>query len=444
MNNAYKINLALLLIHFSFICGTDLSITLTGLYVLGANLASTPVAAGNIINITSSDVILDLDNHVVFQTNAVANVDAIVVNAGLTNVTIRNGTIRQLAGQGILINQGCSNIELQNLTIENCGTRGINFAGAAGSNQIIDSLITNCMVRNCANGAAGDFGLWLQQTSKTNINGCQFYGIGSGSTASGTTVVAIEADNCASINFNNIIVAGCTSPVVTGVRFNPATNSVFSNCFINQNSGNTATGFIGIRLSGASTENKFDNCIVYNNTNMASGFNPDNATAVDNYFMQCHVLRNPGTTLNLVGYQLQARTVCMGCSAIANSTTSGTCFGFQLGTANSGLLLGCIGNNNASTASIAVGLNIVGTSATWVINKSQFSKNIGITDANSFGIRVVLGLTNLFTQNFAFNNGIIAVNQTSGIVAGAITAANTTNLAAAIRNLPVTNMQIIP
>lgn len=421
---------------------TDYSITQTGIYVLGDNLASTPLGAGNIVNITSSDVVLDLNNEVIFQTNAVASVDAIVVNAGLTNVTIKNGTIRQVTGQGIVINSSCSNIRLQNVTLENCGLRGINFAGAAAPNQIIDSFIDGCTVRNCANGAAGDFGLWLQQVSKTKITNCVFDGIGSGSTVAGTVVVAIEADNCASLNFDTIQIAGCISPVVTGVRLNPASNCAFTNCLFMQSSGNTATGVFGFRLSGASVANVFQNCTVLNNTNVSVGFNPDNSTAANNLFLGCNVLGNTGTTLPFIGFSLQATGMLLDCNSAANSTTSGTCFGYQLNAANNGLLLRCVGNNNTSTATVAVGLNIIGASATWVINLCQFSNNLGNVAANSFGVRIVSGVTNLFTQNVAFNNRTTAANQLNGVPAGSQTAANSTTLATP--TVPWTNMQIIP
>src|SRR6516164_8816620 len=83
---------------------TDLIISQPGRYLLGDNITSTPSTPGdNIINITSSDVVLDFDGKFISQANATANISGIVINPNLNDIVIQNGVIRNVTGTGLTL-----------------------------------------------------------------------------------------------------------------------------------------------------------------------------------------------------------------------------------------------------------------------------------------------------------------------------------------------------
>ena len=126
----------------------DWVITNSGTYILNDDLLSTNADSSGAIRISSSFVTLDLNGRFVYQNNATAGANGIVVDAGLTDVIIQNGTIVNFRRSGILVNAGCSVIKLQDLMIENCAIRGIELIGTA-ANKIIKSEVNNCKIFNC-------------------------------------------------------------------------------------------------------------------------------------------------------------------------------------------------------------------------------------------------------------------------------------------------------
>src|SRR6516162_5567665 len=92
----------ILIFHIIFFANSlqaiDMTISKPGIYTLGNFIVSRPAGSTSIINIISSDVVLDLNGYVVSQGNATASVDGIAINSGLTDIIIKNGTIRSLTG----------------------------------------------------------------------------------------------------------------------------------------------------------------------------------------------------------------------------------------------------------------------------------------------------------------------------------------------------------
>lgn len=127
-----------------------------GVYCLACNLtAPNCEAAGNSIEITVSNVTLNLNGF----TLAGGNV-GILVDAFLRNVMIQNGSIINADAEGIVVLRGCENVQLIDLNVINCnhskcntGVAGIAFKG------LFNQRITNSVIRNVAITACTNIGL---------------------------------------------------------------------------------------------------------------------------------------------------------------------------------------------------------------------------------------------------------------------------------------------
>lgn len=123
------------------------TISKPGQYYLSSDLAFHPIknqTSSIIFHITTHNVTLDLNNKMVSQAtgNNTLNMVAIKIDPNLHNITIRNGSIGNLSGQGITIGEGCSNITLHSLHITRCTQGSIVATGTT------DSPIKTCNIYN--------------------------------------------------------------------------------------------------------------------------------------------------------------------------------------------------------------------------------------------------------------------------------------------------------
>lgn len=126
-------------------------LSVPGVYVFGSDIVdSTTLSNGALVSITSSNIILDLSEHSVFQEYLPSSTTTVGIEiaAGLYNITIQNGTVGPIAGIGIYIGDGCGNITIQDVSITGCSRAGIFSPGIAGaptdSVTILNSSITSC------------------------------------------------------------------------------------------------------------------------------------------------------------------------------------------------------------------------------------------------------------------------------------------------------------
>lgn len=123
------------------------AITVSGFYRLADNVSDQ-------ITISVSDVTLDLNGHTVS-----GGTYGIVINSGLNNVTIKNGTVRSTTLNGIQVNSGCSDITVENIVVKQAVV-GIGFDTAV-----------NCVVRNCDMNL-NTTGLLLDTCANISVNQC--------------------------------------------------------------------------------------------------------------------------------------------------------------------------------------------------------------------------------------------------------------------------------
>ena len=210
--------------------GNSFIISQPGSYYLTTNLAG--VSGKNGIEIATNNVTLDLNGFVLQGVSGSQN--GINFPGGLTNVTVRNGTVSGWGNIGVCSAYGFSaaNVVFERLTV------------SANNNNGIENLGAGCVVRDCNS----------QNNSGAGIE-CGG-GIVSGCTANNNSYTGITADAC--------IVSGCTANNngYSGIAINPGT---VSGCFVSQNKYN------GIDMYSSGSEVIGNTCIG-NNTGNYSGF----------------------------------------------------------------------------------------------------------------------------------------------------------------------------
>lgn len=116
---------------------TNLPATLSspGAYVLTGNLA---LGAGHGIEVTASDVTIDL-NGFVLTGNPAGGGHGITVAAGVENVAIRNGVLRDWGADGIHAPEA-DDVSIRNVQIYGCGGNGV----AMNKGELIDAIAKDC------------------------------------------------------------------------------------------------------------------------------------------------------------------------------------------------------------------------------------------------------------------------------------------------------------
>ncbi len=125
------------------------TISSPGVYILTQDFLDLNLASGSAIEITSSDVVLDLNGHTISNTTAGAGTIADgVLATDQSNVTVRNGTIQGfMTGVALtasdLTNPGTTSYghAVEKLNVNGCTYEGISVAGA-------NSTVRSCQVKN--------------------------------------------------------------------------------------------------------------------------------------------------------------------------------------------------------------------------------------------------------------------------------------------------------
>ena len=102
-----------------------------GEYYLTSDIDFHPIAPNDtdqiIIHIQTSNVTLNLNGKQINQDsgNGTANVRAILIDPGLSNIVIHNGSIHNCSGAGIVISENCTNVAIYKVSVINCKLTGI-------------------------------------------------------------------------------------------------------------------------------------------------------------------------------------------------------------------------------------------------------------------------------------------------------------------------------
>ncbi|MBY0379240.1 MAG: right-handed parallel beta-helix repeat-containing protein, partial [Burkholderiales bacterium] len=180
----------------------------------------TPVTA---IAINSSDVVLDLNGKAIFSDNSGGGtLNCIAIAAGVSNVSIINGEIRNFTGSAIRVNGATSrSIQIQNLLVVGCGNSGINVVGATSGLEIssVDAI---------ANTGSG-----ISLSSVTDSVLEDISAIGNTISTSAPTS-GISLSSCSNISFKKCIASSNTSSSsatsVSGFNISNSPNCSFYDC----------------------------------------------------------------------------------------------------------------------------------------------------------------------------------------------------------------------
>lgn len=413
-----------------------------GVYKAAENLTYSPAAGSQqAIRITVSDVILDLQCYTLQQGNVQAGTDAVRINSFLNDVTIKNGTVKNFTRAGISTQANSSRITVDDVLTLSCDVRGIEFLSTNS-----DNAINNVRVFNCNRGASGDYGIFLQNSFRGTVNKCTLNNNGLSSHA----LSAVRLESCGECSVKDTEINTNIGSSLIGVDINTTNSSSVTRCLVRNNSA-LVTTCTAYAFAGASQcYNAITDCTAQENSATTTCFGFDLAASTTaNLFVNCAALGNHGNSVT--GYLLTGprahNNVFIDCLSLNNQAlgTLGIVSGFAIENgADFGALLRCISSFNTSSNYIAQGLVLQnGTGGNnWSIRDGEYERNIGSSNANSFGIRLITGSSNLFSRNRSFNNGTTAANQLSGLAAGSTFDRNTDNMTGATG--PWGNVGIIP
>jgi len=245
-----------------------------GSYYLTHNLN---VSAGDAIDITASNVTLDLNGFTISSSATAANGAGIMLGSGLVNITIHHGNVAgSVTNNGGIYSGGgfafgisysgnvSRNVRVADVSVSGCLDDGINLSASTsstvescaidrvGGNGIVANLVANSVANTCgvngiyagnalnSSGAAISSGYGLYATSAENCNG---------SSASGTGLYTYkDASNCSGssntgtgLTVNNSAL-NCSGSSGSGTGLYSYDSTL--NCYGQSSGGNGITGSI--------------------------------------------------------------------------------------------------------------------------------------------------------------------------------------------------------
>jgi hypothetical protein len=238
-------------------------------------------SSGAAITVNSSNVTLDMQNHTLNGGSSGAT--GIVINGGLSNVTIKNGNITNPTSA--CITKGGADVLLQNIIIQNMNFTVLNVAasypavsmqGGAADTQFYNVLIENCTGYNTY--------IILNPGLSAIVRGCRFTCNGFGASSTGNASITIQGISSGSPIFGqSVLIEDCSLSNDNPTTY-PTNNASFSvswmetavirNC-VSSGSGNDAfTVSDGVNAA-------LYNCVAQQSAGNGFLFQPGSTTAMN-------------------------------------------------------------------------------------------------------------------------------------------------------------------
>lgn len=406
----------------------DLPYTISdeGTYWLGSNLSYAPVATGtNAINISASNVTLDLKNYIISQANGVGGTNGIGLTGSFNNITIRNGSIKNLSSFGITTgNSAVERLVFLNLRFVNCVLGGITLGGSASTDLVSAVTIDKCTFDNCAFffGIATVSVIGLFNTDLVRIRNCTITNCGNPLNQSTTTFrgigANIEGGTTTSVNtyIENVAINGnfAGNGTMVGIHLLNCTNSRVVRCSFNNNTGNNsstcfmhgfATGSVSTNnLTDLSSYSHFIDCESINNSaGQYRMFWTKGAAVMRN----CIAANNAATNSFMRVFDLNgtdnivADCIVQGCSCITTPGVADYGFGFFPGCVTSGFIR-CIAARNTTDRAFDLNATTPGGPTSCVVAECMAIANTG----RGIGFTSVPPIVPATTRCVATGNGI--------------------------------------
>ena len=400
---------------------TTFTITFSGFYVLSDNITFTPSSPQPAIEIAADDVTLDLCGKVLYQGNATAGVDGIVVRGGSagtprSNVIVFRGSIKGFSRSGISVgtniitttNTAVEMVTLKNLAVVDCDLRGIEFVANSTEANIKKCTIEAVRVLCCCTDASADYALHMINTLDIHIRDCLLNENGNSSADIGL----VNIQSSTNIICDLVEANGNIGQTLTGFNIQDSADCLVSNCKILTN--DATNSFVVFVIKGSDTEgSSIDNCTAANNT------------SANGPLRGFELLE--GVSRNTLRQCVASNNVVSGAVATAN------CFGFNLDQVIYCNVLECRAMDNQSTSdgttNITAGFNVSTSGAGGTGNKNCeiFSNmavhNNGFNDARSYGFRTISDSggneNNAYLANTAVRNGPTTPTKETQIVSDA-------------------------
>ncbi|HEX2977588.1 MAG TPA: right-handed parallel beta-helix repeat-containing protein [Candidatus Babeliales bacterium] len=357
-----------------------------GNYIYGADNTGNPTDPNDsLVCIEVGDVVVDLGGHAFTQdpNNFVGGFSGVVISPNLTNVTIRNGSIRSLTGKAIIVGEGCTDIRIENIDVSTCYDGGIIINGVS-INPVKDIVVDNCLVSSCTGSEASTtYGIRVSNGENITIKNCTIKGNDGGTVSSG---FGISLEACDSSRIEDTVA---------------------------HNNGGNALG-VGVSLFQCQWTT-VNNCSVFNTiaravSSRATGLliNQSSHTTISN----CAVKHTNNSLGEAYGYQLidGSDNLCILCQSLNNASAT-IASGFYLnGTETKSSLLKCKSRlNDGGVAGVGYGILIDGPQNCdiWYnqVIANSGSTGFGLTDTTS-------NSNNLIVGNLAFQNTTAAYDVT--------------------------------
>jgi hypothetical protein len=351
-------------------------------YLIGNQTYGTSDPNDAIIVISSSNVVLDLQTFSIDQEGVFPGCDGILINPNLSNITIKNGGIKNLTGVGIHVSDGCTGINIEHIKISGCNTAGILYDGSTTGINL--SLLQQVNILTCT-GSGGNPAYGLRAINSANINAitCLMAYNDAGLTTSG---FGLSLESCTECAFGQCLFTNNGgSNLAAGVALNQCNNCVFEGCITKFNTAHDLAG------SGSA-------CGIFINQSSGILFN----------------LCDSNNNLNILppGYASMGALVLSSTSCIFRDSVfefnrgARKSAGINLFNTSQTFIDNCILRTNTTTISgFAYGLYLQGSvnDMCHIIN-SNYISNSGIS--GTFGILDDRNpSTNVILNNFAYNNG---------------------------------------
>lgn len=386
------------------------TISVGGSYYVTGNLSPTVLATG--ITVSASHVTIDLGG---FQLagNGGSNLSGVRIQAGQSNITIRNGIVRNWSGSGIsAADLAVAGVRVENVRALNNGVQGIGLgAGCA----VVDCLASG----NASDGiATGTDGLVLRCTSRGNT------GIGEGIETGARSVVrecVATGNGGDGINVGNqCVIENCGANGNTGDGIAGAVALVVQACTASDNtdagirhgSGSTVTGCSVESNSGASAlvvgnNSTVAQCTLRNNTSNAATSQAISAAA-GSTVVECSVGQTQSTAATLTASTGMGIAVGSDCLVERCNLTSSAGDGIRAG--GTCRIVGNLVSGSGSTATTdGAGINLT-------VGGNYIDGNI--VNAADRGIQVS-GTDSILVRNRVRNtpaNYVVGVNNSLGAI----------------------------
>ena len=222
-----------------------------GSYYLGGNLT---ISSGNAITVAANNVTIDLQGFELIGTGGSAGV---LINPGISNVTVRNGTIRNFTSRAI-DGQGNPNMRVEKVRALNNANYGI-FVDVNGA--VIDCLAQS----NAGPGIAGADNCVIHNCQSIGNTGANSHGISVGIAAQISGCVVRNNAGSGIVTGTGCTLTDCVASNNTSSGINVGERCTILNSTANENgiNGSTTAGSHGIN---AASRCSISNCSGNNNT----------------------------------------------------------------------------------------------------------------------------------------------------------------------------------